>query len=284
MNFDMNRTWSQAVSLVQSNFQLLAVIAGLFILVPNMIFYIAVPDVMAMATSVNPDPDQMMAMLSANAGRLIGFGLLVVVAQFICYAALVALMGQSRPTVGEALRQSLSAIPTLFGVTVLTMIVYVVVGLVLALVVGIVTALLTMVAGAAGAVLGSTVALVLLFVGMIYVVARFIMVYPAIMLEGIGNPLEVMKRSWALTRPQAKRIFLFLMLLLVAYLVISLVVGGMFGVLVAMLGGGPAAAMVSGLFNGILGSLVAMIYAGIMVAMHRQLAGTDTDEIGETFD
>ena len=36
MQFDMNRTWSQAVALVRANFQLLAVIAGIFLLLPTL--------------------------------------------------------------------------------------------------------------------------------------------------------------------------------------------------------------------------------------------------------
>lgn len=285
MNFDMNRTWSHAVALVQANFQLLAVIAGVFILVPNLIFYLALPDVMmAITSSLNPDPEQMTAMLADQIGPMIGFGALVVVAQFIGYASLVALMGNTRPTVGEALRQGLGAIPTLLGITLLTILIYLVLGLALALVVGVFAALLAMAAGEAAIVLVTLVSIVLLFAGMIYITARFLMVYPAIMLEGITNPITAMQRSWQLTKPHAKRIFWFLMLLFVAYLVISLIVSSIFGLLIAAMGTGTAAALASGLLNGVLGCLVATIFAGIMVAMHKQLAGTDTADIGETFE
>ncbi len=284
MNFDMNRTWSHCVSLVQANFQLLAVLAGVFILIPNVIFYIAAPEVMMAAGSAGMEEDQLVALLQENAAPLIGFGLLALVAQFIGYGALVALMGNDRPTVGEALRKALSAIPTLIGATLLMILAYLAVGLTLALVAGVIAGVLSLVLGAAGAILVSTIVVVAAFAAIIYVLARFIMVYPAVMLENIGNPVTALKRSWALTKPHAKRIFLFLALVLVAYLVISLIVGGLFGVLTAAMGSGPGAAFVSGLVNGVLGSLVAMVYAGIMVAMHGQLAGSDRPDIGETFD
>ena len=38
MTFDMNRTWNEALSLVRANFQLLAVIAGVFLLLPTVVF------------------------------------------------------------------------------------------------------------------------------------------------------------------------------------------------------------------------------------------------------
>ena len=284
MNFDMTRTWNNCVALVQSNFQLLALLAGVFILIPNLIFYIAAPDVMAAASTMGTDEDQLIALLQENTGTLIGVGLFVMVAQFIGYASLVALMGNKRPTVGEAMRQALSAVPSLLGVTVLMVLAYIVVALGIALVIGIVGGLLSLLLGPAAAVLVGFISVALAFLAVIYVLARFIMVYPAVMLEGVSNPVAAIRRSLELTRLQGKRIFLFIILLMVAYMVISIVVSLVFGLLMSSMGTGPGAAFESGMVNGVLGSLVAMIYAGIMVAMYRQLAGSDTPDIGETFD
>lgn len=278
MKFDMNRTWNHCVSLVQANFQLLAVLAGVFILIPNVIFYIAAPDFMMAAGQMGTDQEQLLALMQENAGSLIGFGLLAIIAQFIGYAALVALMGNTRPTVGEALRQALSAVPTLIGVTLLMVVAYVVVGLALALVVGIVGGLLALVAGPAAAAVVGFLALVLVFAAVFYILARFIMVYPAVMLEGVTSPVAAIKRSLELTKPHGKRIFLFLALLMIAYMVISIVVSLVFGLLIASLGTGPAAALASGMVNGVLGSFVAIVYAGVMVAMHKQLTGSASAE------
>ena len=283
MNFDMNRTWSDAVELVQSNFQLLAVIAGVFILIPTLIFYMAVPDFMMAATSMEPDSGAMEALLADNAGILVVTGLLVILAQFIAYAAMVALVGGDRPTVGEALAMAGKAIPTLIGVTLLMMVIYVLFGLVLALAIGLIVAAISSVAGTLGIVLGTLIASVCLFGAIIYAVARFLMVYPAIMLEGEKNPVAALKRSLSLTKPHAKRIFWFLALIFVAYLVISMVVSGIFTLLASTLGSGTGAALMSGLLNGVMGALVAMIYAGLMVAMYTQLTGGNAS-IGETFD
>lgn len=278
MNFDMNRTWNHCVSLVQANFGLLAVLAGVFILIPNVIFYLAAPDFMMAASQMGTDQEQLVALMQENAGTLIGFGLLVIIAQFIGYAALVALMGNNRPTVGEALRQALSAVPTLIGVTLLLALAYIVVGMVLAVAVGILGALLALVAGPAAAMVVAFVALVLVFAAVFYILARFIMVYPAVMLEGLTSPVAALKRSLELTKPRGKRIFLFLALLMIAYMVISIVVSLVFGLLIAALGTGAAAALASGLLNGVLGSFVAIIYAGVMVAMHKQLTGSGSAE------
>ena len=56
MNFDMNTCWSRAVDLLQSNFQLLLIIAAVFLLLPTLAFYMLVPDLQVLADpTIDPD-------------------------------------------------------------------------------------------------------------------------------------------------------------------------------------------------------------------------------------
>ncbi len=282
MGFDMNRTWSQAIALVQANFQLLAIIAGVFLLLPNVLFYVVLPDFTAML-GMSQDPEVMSAMLGDMAGRLIAFGLVAMLCQLIGYMAMVALMGDSRPTVGEALRNAFSNLPTMIGVTILLILVYIAVGLVLSLATGLLAAALGALLGEAAALLLSFLVLFVLLFAMLYVAARFTLTVPSVVLGGMRNPVAVLGNSYKLTSPFAKRIFLFYLLLIVCYLVLSIIIGAVMGLLAAMLGSGPGSALFIGLVNGVMAAAVAMIFSGILVSMYEQIAGHG-EEIRETFE
>lgn len=284
MTFDMNRTWSAALALLSANGQLLAIIAGVFLLLPGTLFYVALPDVMTtLATQTNPDPEQLLAMLRAAMVPLIVVGLVMFVAQIIGYLAMIALMGDDRPTVGEALRRALACLPSAIGVTLLLLLGYILVAFACGL------ALALLVAG--GTLVGGTVlAGVLAFLGgvamlvtIVYFATRFILTMPIIALDGITGPWAVCKRSWELTRSNALKIFFFYVLIFAAYIVIAMILSSIFGVIAGMLGNGTGAALVLGLSNGLIGAAVAMLFSAIMVAMHRQLSGLSVTAIDQTF-
>lgn len=284
MNFDMNRTWTQALSLLQANAQLLAVIAGVFLLLPGTLFYVALPDVMTtLTTQTNPDPDQVLAMLQEAMGPLIILGLVLMLAQTIGYLAMIALMGDDRPTVGEALRRSLSFLPTAIGVTLLMLLGYVVVAFAFGLVLAAVIAGFGAVGGEVLAGVMAVIGVIAMMVAIVYLATRFILTMPVIALEGISGPLAVCKRSWALTKSHSLKIFVFFVLIFVAYFVIAMILGAVFGVIASLLDNANASALVLGLSNGLIGAAVAMLFSAILVAMHRQLAGISPTTIDQTF-
>lgn len=283
MTFDMNRTWSTALALLSANGQLLAIIAGVFLLLPGTLFYVALPDVMnTLSTQTNPDPQVLLAMLRDAMVPMIVMGLVAFVAQMIGYLAMIALMGDDRPTVGEALRRALAYLPSTIGVTLLLL------GYVLAILAG--GLVLGLVIAGAGAVGGTVLAGVLaaigfvaMMVGILYLATRFILTMPIIALDGITGPWTVCKRSWDLTRSNALKIFFFYVLIFAAYIVIALILGSVFGVIAGLLGNGTGAALVLGLSNGLIGAAVAMLFSAIMVAMHRELGGLTATTIDQTF-
>lgn len=282
VNFDMNRTWSQATALVGANFQLLAVIAGIFLLVPSVAIYLLMPDFF-LGLQSQQDPEAIQRMLEDAAGPLIAFGFIAFLFQMVGYMAMIALMGDGRPTVGEALGLATRRLPSVIGATLLLVLVYMLLALVMGLAAGLIVAALTMVAGQGLAIALTVLVVIAMLVAIVYIMTRFTLVIPNIILDAVTNPVEALKLSWRATRSHALKIFAFYGMLLVVYFVASIIIGGIFGVAAAALGNGPASAMVLGISNGLIGAAVAMIFSGILVSMHQQLAGDTGREIEDTF-
>ncbi len=282
MDFDMNRTWTQAVALVGANFQLLAVMAGIFLLLPSALFYVAMPDLLTSLQETD-DPDLMMSMLAESMEPLIGYGVLALLAQVIGYLGMIALMGDDRPTVGEALKRALSMTPSAIGATLLLALAYIAVAVILSLLLGLVIAVLASVAGNGLTTASTFLGVAAMLVAVVYVITRFTLTMPAIMLDGLANPVKAMMRSWQLTKRHAMKIFVFYALLFVSYLVISLLLGSIFGLVAVAFGGGTGSALVLGLANGMIGAGVAMVFSGILVSMYQQLSGVSAQRIDDTF-
>lgn len=276
MNFDMGTTWSRAMDLVRDNFQLLAVIAGIFLLLPTLAAYMLIPDIQTMMDPT-ADPDVVAAQMQEIIGPLILVGLVAMVFQFAGYAAMVALMGETRPTVGEALKTGFKATPSLFGVLVVFMITYVLAAIVVAIPIGVI-------ANLAGLPALSILAVLLVFAVVVYLLARMSMSMPVLVLEDTLNPLRAVARSFALTGPKQWAILLFWGVLFFAYMVVALLLTGVFGVIAAMAGSGAIATLILGLANGAIGMIVGMVVSGLAVAMYGQLAGPSEDDITETFE
>lgn len=276
MSFNMNATWQRATALVSANFQLLAVIAGVFLFLPGAAIYLAIPD-LAMLMDPTGDPQKVAAQMQGMLGSLMGWGLLALVAQFVGYLAMVAMMGDDRPTVGEAIGRGFKSLPTMVACLILFILAYMVVALVLMVPVTVLGAS----TGSSGVgVLG--VLLILVAIG--FLMTRLSVTMPVIMLEGQLNPVTALLRSWRLTGPFKWRLFGFWVLLFLVYLVIAMLMYGIFGMMGALAASSTGSLMVLGIFNGIVGALVAMLVSGIVVAMYQQLAGENPATLSETFE
>jgi hypothetical protein len=283
MNFEMNRTWSQAISLVQANFQLLAIIAGIFMLVPALVFYFAIPDVLSMS-AFGADPDATAERMNAMMPRLIGLGALVLLLQWVGYTAMIALMGEDRPTVAEAIGRGFKALPTLIGTFLLFLLASLLFMLLFSLVVGVLAAVS---GGGEGAVLAFVAVLYVFFlVFFLFVFARLSVTLPVIVLDREFNPWTALVRSWRLTKPRAWAIVGFFFLLFIAYMVLSMILMMVVSGLGLAAGEAVAGAslVILALLYGAVGMAAAMLLSGILVSMHGQLSGTSSSEIGRTFE
>lgn len=285
MQFDMNRTWSQAIAMVRANFQLLAVIAGVFVLLPALVVYSAMPEVFSM-TAFTTDSKTIDAQMAAAFPQLLIYGLVALVLEMVGYMAMIALMGGGRPTVGESIVRGIKAIPTVLGAAVAIALAYMILGIVFALVMGLLMAL----TGSAGSLTAAGVigiaTYVVLLVASAYAFARLAPLLPVIVLEPQYNPLKALVRAWRLTAPRAWTILGFFALLFVAYLVISVVFMTLLSAFGVVAGGAPGGAgvFIMGLFAGLLGAAVAMLISGILVSIYQQLSGPSPAELSQTFE
>jgi hypothetical protein len=139
----------------------------------------------------------------------------------------------------------------------------------------------------AGGVSGSPalVALAMLIVGIgwVYVYVKASLTAPVIAIEKIYNPLRVIGRSWRLTKGNSLRIFLFYLLLMVVYVVISMVLG-LIGTVVLVTLGSSAAELVNSIVSGILGAISAVVFVAVIAAIHRQLSGPSPAAVSATFE
>lgn len=281
MQFDMNRTWSEAVALVRANFQLLALIAGIFMLLPSLILVVAMPQVLTagFAGAEGGSPDEAAAQLMEVMPGFFAVVLVLLFISMIGYAAMVALIGPDRPTVGAAIGKAVKSLPTLIGVLLIFIVGYFLVSLVIGLIVGLLAVAIGLVAGSSTA---SFLMALLIFALIGYVCTRFSLILPTVVLEGVLNPFRAYARSWRLTAPDHLKIFGFFVLLFVVYFVVAMLLVTLMGAMGIVAGG--AVTLLFGIISGLIGMVVAMIVTGIVVSMHGQLAGISGRTVSETFE
>jgi len=276
MEFSMNATWARAVELVRDNLQLLAVIAGIFLLLPTMAAFLLIPDFQML---MDPAADE------AETARIIEevlgpLSILVVVAlvfNFAGYGAMVALMGRSRPTVGAALKTGFAIVPSMIGILLLFVIAYMIGSIAI-------VAPISLLASLGGAPALSIIGVVAVLVLVIWLLARLSLSLPALVLGETRNPAKAMMRSFRLTRPRQWGIALFWVVVFAIYGLISLLVSGVFGVIASLMGDGIAANAVLGLVNGAMSMAIGILISAIAVAMFAQLTGPDAEKIEQTFE
>ena len=279
MRFDSNSAWREATASALANRDVLAAIAGVFFLLPGLASVIFLSDFQAELMANLSNPASIERVMDGMTGTVLAFSLATFVLQSVGYLALLALLtDKSRPTVGEALKLAIRALPTVLGAALLFFGGYMAGVLVL----GVAGAGLAKVSGLAAI---AVVAVFALIVGVVYAMIRFSLILPVVVIEQMFNPVAALQRSWRLTKDNSLRLFAFYMLLLIVYFVIIMVVTMItMALAVALLGQGKLAMLVGGVVSGIVGAAASVLLTAILAAIHRQLAGPSPDALGKTFD
>lgn len=276
MALDMSAAWSDGVAKVKANFQLLAIVGGVFFLLPAVAMGLVLPDAMAAVSQPSFDPDAAEKMLASLGPSFFGMYAVAMVATFIGYVAMMALMSdRSRPTVGEAIGRGVKAFPTMIAVLIAFLLAYI-----------LLAAGIGLIAGGLG-LISATLAGIAVFIGIIaalvgvaLIATRMSMSMPVIALEDTLNPVTVLKRSWAMTKPVQWPLLGFFVLLTIGYMVIAIVLSLVVGLAIAAIG----SPVLSGIFNGLIGTVVAMIFTGVVAAIYDQLNTENTAGLSETFE
>lgn len=277
---DMGKAWTEATALIGANMNTISAVAGLFFFLPSFALALFAPEL------VNPPPadpvpgnDPQLALEAAVAQMQAVYAdnwaimLAVTVAQFIGSLSLLALLtDRGRPTVGEALRAGLKSMPAYLAAQILTVIAA---SLALGVPLGIVAA----VAPSAVVVLVGF----LLVLGAAYIVIKFSLIAPVIAIEQERNPIAALKRSWKLTKGNSFRLVAFLLLLFLTIGIISLLVSGVIGLVLAAFN--PTVVTIgNGILNGLVNSVIAVVFLVVFAAIHQQLAGPSAERVAQTFE
>lgn len=277
MKFDMNAAWNDAMALVRTNREVLAVVAGVFLLLPGLILAVLFADEQAEAMSMvqgmmRGGLDQSTAVApQGGTGTFLMTGLLVLFAQLVGYLALIALMdGRRRPTVAEAIGIAFRCLPSLIGAALLFLLGYFAASLVLRLVLGAIVAGAAATGSSTFATLVGLAGFVAVVGGFTYVMVRLSLTLAEFVLGGFRNPVKAYLASWKLTRGNALRLFAFYLLLFIAYVVISAVIFAVFMGIGALLPG-TLGALLLGIVSGVIGAAAGVVLTALIAAIYRQL-------------
>lgn len=280
MRFDMSRAWRDATAMIAANREVMLIVAGVFFFLPNVATSLLMPQVEPSVTQPAPTEDigQILAQLESQLQAALPPGAMLALflsglAQAIGLIALLALLrDDTKPTVGEALKVGIAGLLPYIGAQLLA-------GLGLGL------AIVVLIGIPAAAGLGAIAAIFMLAAIPLfaYVMIKISLVSPVIAIEKLMNPVAILKRSWSLTKGNSFRLLGYYVLLLIALLVISMVIGIVFGLFSALLGTGTAFQLINAVFSGLLSGAATMVLAGVMAAIHRQLAGPSTGSLENTF-
>ena len=236
---DYGKAWNDTVALLKEHMSVILPVAGVFLFLPAII---------SAYMSTTPTPEEIVAMITGGADPMQimreaympnPWGILSFVAGILGSLTIYFLVLQSgRLTVGEAISTALKFfVPMLLA----------------AIIGGIATG----------------IGMLLLIIPGIYLWIKFSMAGPAIAAEKISNPIEALKRSWALTKGNSLYIFgLFLIVIIVgavAMAIANMIVGGILGYISVFLVG-----VASAFFSTVL-SVVMLLLA---IAIYRQLSST----------
>lgn len=268
MKLDGGLVWRDANAMVTANKEVLAVLAGVFFLLPSLAFSLFMPQPEPPAGA---DVKQLAAMLRefymAAAPWFLGMTLIQTVGQ-LAVLALLARAGQS--TVGEALREGFAGLLP-----------FLVTQLIIALASALAAGVLIGLGAATGSGLLTGVLVAVLIVIVSWVGMRLLLTLPVIAVERLRNPIQVLRRSWQLTRGNVGRMLLYVLLMAVAVFFIIGVAGALIGIVLALAAGPQAAQIGNAVIGAVLGSAFTLYLVASLAAMHRQLGGGESP--GTTF-
>lgn len=228
-----------------------------------------------MATGGEPSPE---ALAGGMGGGLILFYLLIYVIQFAQQLALSRLCSdRHEASIGDAITTGFKGVPTMFGAVILLGI-----GGVGAAIVG--SLIFAGVAMGTGSAALTGVLAVVLIVAAIYLFARLCLLNPVVAIDEVMNPITVISRSWQLTGGNVGRlVVLFLAAVVVAVAILAAIFFATIGLPQPDAVPSTGGVIAFGIAILVYGLTVGLYFVALIVAIHRQLAGT-SDSSATVFD
>ena len=122
------------------------------------------------------------------------------------------------------------------------------------------------------------------FVAMIWCSLRMALVAPVLAIEAERNPVQALRRSWALTQGNSGRLLAFFLLLGLVFAVVYGLAMMLVGVVLVLTTGGELQRVLTAAVSSAITSGALVYFIAILAAVYRQLAGPPTAEIRSVFD
>jgi len=263
-SLSIGRAWDEAKAALLANRKLIVPVALGLILLPAVVVSMVEPRV--------PPGEQ------PPAGPWMLIALLMVIVMVVGQLAIVLLVNGWRGSVGEAIGKAFRRTPTFIVAALAYLVPVILIFSVLLGFAGIGTTASGQLDMANFNSLGWLLSMLFLL-ALLFVSVRLLPLLPVVASEGIGA-IGALKRSYALTSGQFWRLFSFLLMLMLAFLILALTVGAVFGSLVQLTLGEPDPWTLSLLLIALAGGLVqagfVMVYAGMIARIYTQLAAPQT--------
>lgn len=258
--FDMGAAWEDSMTLLKSHSALTGTIAAVFLFLPTLAVSWFGPTPIEPAAGATFD--QMMTTFRESARQAVPYQLLVAVIAAIGGIGILRLwLSRSSVSVGDALTFAFKMIPTMIAVQFLM---------------GLAIALIAVALIVPGAAIGGAPGMLLLFVGLIafaalcaYLWGRVAVVSPLIADRVQYNPAAALQESWALTRDNGWRIFLFLFLVTLVLFIGAMIVGLIIGVVAGT--GEGVGRILTGFAEAGFAAISGIVTLAISAATYRQL-------------
>ena len=256
--FDSMKIWDEASAALLANREVLLAVLGVFSILPNFALQMLAP-------LPEPVPGQSPEAMLTKLGLYLDANWLAVAAmvlvQFFGMLVTLALLGDpARPTVGEAMRGAARAAPAfLIALTG---------GLALAFVTGLVPVILI---GLSGSAALTQLAGVIGTVAILYMLVRFALIGPEVVLGGIRSPFHALRTSFIATKGMGWQLLVFILLIFIAFRVVGWLIGAAAVIVTTLVAGAEGGALFGALIACIVQAVLAGTFVAVIAAAYRQL-------------
>jgi len=239
MKLNLGKAWTDAIALFRGQTEILLVLAGVFLLLPAL----AAGFFMPFARSDSRELAVLLAELRAYFEQY-GYWIFLIglITSFGQVAILKILLDRARPTVGEALAASIRILPWFYLANIFT----------------------SFLVGLGG---------LFLIVPGLYLLGRTALTAVVIVGEGYRNPVDAIRRSFAVSHGNGWAILFLIAIVFVTGFIVTAALGSVVGVLAALGTSATLALFLTSLIDALSGAVLGLIMLMVYVAAYRQLSG-----------
>ncbi|MFY7838504.1 MAG: hypothetical protein ACOVQ0_19705 [Novosphingobium sp.] len=270
VHLDSTLAWKSATRLVSANRDMLMAIAGVFFLLPSLAFSVFVPEPQM---PPGTPPRAMMEMLTEAWTASLPLLVIVTLLQMAgTVTMLIVMTDRTRPTVGQAIHRGFLALGP-----------YVLAQIIVGGALGTGFLLLVSAAALTGQQAIAAVVIIGAFIAMIWSSLRMALVAPVLAIEAERNPINALKRSWALTSGNSGRLLAFFVLAGLLFAVVYGLAMMLVGVVLVLTTDGSVQQVLTAAVSSSITAGALVYFVAMLAAVYRQLAGETAEEIGDIF-